>query len=320
VAVTITLFIAALMLSVTSGMLNLWRRSQAATTQATTAKQVFDLLEQDLQAAVYRRDANRWLAVDIIDTPAGLANHGWLTGTGRMKPAHGGSLLPLPEADAQGNTSLARARFGLSGSWLRFVSTSIESGGSLPAVIAYQVVRRPVYGTPIVSNPAPVRYSLYRSVTSAADTLATGYDVTANGYASLGNTPPSSANAFREPRNVMNPSHANLLASNVVDFGIWLHVRNADGSLRLIHPSATGGASHQAIGNSAAFDSRYPEVAEVMIRIMTEEGMTLLEAIEANRVTGRPPTYATDAAWWWGVVEANSRVFTRRIEIKGGAL
>ena len=95
VAVTVTLVVAGLMLSVTSCVLNLWRRTQAGHTQASTAKQVLDLLEQDLQSAVYRRDARRWLAADIIDSPAGLANHGWLaTAIGPMRPAGGGSLLP----------------------------------------------------------------------------------------------------------------------------------------------------------------------------------------------------------------------------------
>jgi prepilin-type N-terminal cleavage/methylation domain-containing protein len=320
VAVTITLLIAGLMLSVTSGTLALWRRSQSANTQAITAKRVFALLEQDLQAAVHRREAGHWLAVDIIDTPAGLANHGWLVAAARMKPAAGGSLVPLPPADAQGKIHLTAARFGLSGSWLRLVTTHVESGGSLPTVVAYQIARRPFTGAPVAANPGPARYSLYRSVVGNEVTLANGYDVTAAGYASASNTPPAASNAFREARNVMNPSHANLLAPNVVDFGVWLRVRNPDGSLRLIHPAAAGDTSHRAVGNSTTFDSRYPEVADVMIRIMTEEGMMLLQALETNRVAARPPEYATDAEWWWGVVAANSRTFTRRIEIKGGAL
>lgn len=54
-----------------------------------------------------------------------------------------------------------------------------------------------------------------------------------------------------------------------------------------------------------------------MIRILTEEGASLLEAIESDRIPLRPPQYGSDAGWWWGVVEAHSRVFTRRIEIKG---
>lgn len=321
VAVTITLVIAGLMLTVTTNVLNLWRRSQAGHTQATTARQVFDLLEQDLQSAIYRRDPNRWLAVDILDSPGSMANHGWLFGAGLMKPANGGSLLPLPPVDASGSRSLQNARFGLSGCWLRFLATNVESGGSLPTVIAYQIARRPITGDPVVTNSAAVRYSLYRSAISNSDTFAAGYDVTTSAYSSPGNNPYSaSSTLYRTARNVMNPSHANLLASNVVDFGCWSYIRNPDGTLLRIYPAAAGDSSHQAIGNSTSPDTRYPEVVDVMIRILTENGATLLEAIEANRIPVRPPQYGTDAEWWWGVVEAHSRVYTRRIEIKGVGL
>jgi len=320
VAVTITLVIAGLMLAVTTNVLDLWRRSQASHAQATAARQVFDLLEQDLQSAVRRRDANRWLAADILDSPGSLSNHGWLLGPGVMKPANGGSLFPLPAPGTSGERLLQDARFGLSGSWLRFVTTNVESGGSLPTVVAYQVTRRPVTGDPLATNPAAVRYSLYRSAISSHDTFAAGYDVTSSGYASTTNNPAgASSTAYRAARNVMNPSHANLLAPNVVDFGCWLYVRNPDHTLRRIYPAGPGDTSHQAIGNSTANDTRSPEVADLMLRILTEEGATLLEAIETGRVP-RPPAYGTDAEWWWGVVGANSRVFTRRIAIRGGAL
>ena len=58
-----------------------------------------------------------------------------------------------------------------------------------------------------------------------------------------------------------------------------------------------------------------------MVRLLTERGATLLAEIEsgAGRVT-RPPAYASDAEWWWAVVEANSRVYVRRVEVKGRAL
>lgn len=321
VAVTITLVLAGLMLRVTGSLLNLWRRSQAGHTQAITAKQVFDLLEQDFHSACYRRDNNRWLAADIIDSTGGLANHGWLISPGVMKPANGASLLPLPPPEANGSRPLASARFGLSGVWLRFVATNVESGGSLPAIVAYQMARRPVTGDPVTTNPAPVRYSLYRAAISNAETFANGYDVTSANYASTSNSPSSAGSTlYRTARNVMNPSHANLLASNVVDFGCWLYLRNPDGTLQRIYPSADGDLSHQAVGNSLALDSRYPAVVDVMVRILTEEGASLLDAIESNRLSNRPPTYGTDATWWWAVVEANSRVFVRRIEIKGTAL
>jgi len=319
VAVTITLVLAGLMLTVTTNVLNLWRRNQASHTQAVTGKQVLDLLERDLQSALYRRDANHWLAADIVDNPPGLANHGWLIGPGLMKPANGGSLRPLPAADAMGAYRLTEARFGLSGLWLRFVGTNVESGGSLPTVIAYQVVRRPVTGNPLATNLAPVRYSLYRSAIGTDDTVANGYDVTSSAYGSTNNTPSSAmSTAYRSPRNVANPSHANVLASNVVDFGCWLYVRDSTGELQRIYPAVAGDLSHQVVGNSRSNDSRFPEVVDVMVRILSEEGASLIEAIEAGRVN-RPSTYNTDAEWWWGVVEANSAVFVRRVEIKGVA-
>ena len=319
IAVTITLIIAGLMLTITTNALELWRRQQAAQAQAASARQILDLLERDLQTAIHRRDGNRWLAADILDSGGALANHGWLIGPGLMKPDNGGSLLPLPPADASGGRRIEDARFGLSGVWLRFVATNVESGGSLPTVVAYQVARRPVIGDVTPGNPAPVRYSLYRSAVSNAETLANGYDVTASAYGSTSNTPTSAlSTAYRQSRNVTNPSHANLLASNVVDFGCWLYGRGAAGELVRIYPSAAGDLSHQAIGQSAANDTRFPEVADVMVRILSEEGASLIEAMERGRVV-RPAEYPTDAAWWWGVVEKHSAVFVRRIEIKGSA-
>lgn len=319
VAVTITLLLAGLMLAVTTNVMNLWRRQQAATTQAITARQVLDQLERDLQSAIHRRDPNRWLALDVLDDLASLSNHGWLSGPGRMKPANGGSLRPLPPPDPGGVRHLEDARFGLSGAWLRLVATNVESGASLPTVVAWQLVRRPVTGNPVANNPAAVRYSLYRSVVAADDALAAGYDVTAAAYGSSNNDPSSATStAYRQPRNVTNPSHANLIASNVVDFGCWLYVHDAGGGLRRVYPAAEGDRSHHAIGQAAASDTRFPAVADAMVRILSEEGATLVEAMEAGRIT-RPAEFADDAVWWWSVVEAHSAVFTRRIEIKGGA-
>jgi type II secretory pathway pseudopilin PulG len=320
VAAAITLLIAGVMLSVTAGTLGLWRRSQSAHAQAAAARQVFDLIEQDLHAAVHRRDATCWLAIDILDTAAGLANHGWLLGAGNVKPGNGGSLRLLPPADGDGRRRLIDARFGLSGCWLRFVTANIEAGGTLPVVVAYQVARRPITGDPVAGNPAPIRYSLYRTAAGNVDTLGNGYDVTSPRYDSPDNRPFSAlSSAYRNARNVTNPSHANLLASNVVDFGVWLYVRNSDGTLRLIYPSGAGDLSHHFVGNGVAPEARFPEVADVMVRIFSEEGAAMLEALETGRGAQRPAEFAGDAAWWWNVVETHSQVFIRRIEIKGEA-
>ncbi len=319
VAVAITLVIAGLMLTVTSQVLGLWQRTQGAHAQAATARQVFDLLERDLQAALPRSDATCRLAVDILDSEISLANHGWLFGALPLKPADGGSLRPLPDPDANGLQQMRDARFGLSGTWLRFITTNVESGGSLPTIVAYQLVRRPVTGEPLATNPAPVRYSLYRSVVSPEETFANGYDVLSPAYGSTSNTPSSAlSTAYRLPRNVSNPSHANLLAGNVVDFGCWLYRRTSDGELVRIYPGTSADVSHHATGQSTLDESRFPVAADVMLRVLSESGAAVLEAIETGRVQ-RPPEHATDDAWWWAIVEANSSVFLRRIEIKGVA-
>lgn len=319
IAVTLTLALAAAMLKVTIDVLGLWQRSQSQHTQLTAAKQVLDTLERDLQAAVWRRDATKSFAVEILDTPGSLANHGWLFSTGPMKSANGGSLLPLPPDDpGEGIPLLENARFGLSGTWLRFIASNVESGGTLPVLVAYQIARRPVTGDTTAANPAPSRYSLYRTAVSTTETFSQGYDVTSGNYSSNSNTPPIiSSNRLRA--NVMNPSHANLIASNVVDFGCWLYRRNADGSLVRIFPSGAGDVLHIAQGDSSADATRYPDVVEVLLRVVSDQGATLLEGMENGRVV-RPAQFASDADWWWSVVEANSVVVTRRIELKGGAL
>jgi hypothetical protein len=59
-----------------------------------------------------------------------------------------------------------------------------------------------------------------------------------------------------------------------------------------------------------------PEVVDVFVRIMGDAGAAVLEALEAGRLV-RPSHFATDADWWWSVVEENSRVYVRRIQIEG---
>ncbi len=317
VAVTITLVLAGLMLAVVTGTLNLWARTQDEFATSAQARLALDLVERDLHAAVFRQDGGTWLAVDVSNAPAALANHGWLL-SAATKPATSESQRLLPDPPAGGAPRIADARSGLSGAWLRFVTTNVESGGSLPVVVAYQIARRPVSGAITTASPAEVRYELFRSAVSADKTFTGGNDVTAPGYASASPTPA----ATRASATVTNPSNADVLAVNVVDFGVWLYVRDATNGLRRIFPADNSDTAHAAHDTGSAPDgTRFPEVADVMVRLLTERGATLLAEIEsgAGRVT-RPPAYASDAEWWWAVVEANSRVYVRRVEVKGRAL
>lgn len=317
VAAAITLALSGVMLAIVTNVLRVWARSQSAQTAALAARQVFDAIERDLQGAMCRPDGTCWLALDVIDTEAGLAGHGWFLPATRGKPAHGGSLRLLPLAEG-GIPTLARARFGLSGGWLRFIATNVETGGGRPVAVSYRLARRPLSGDPVPGNPAPVRYSLYRSAVSAVDTFSLGYDTRAAGYGSSTNFPTNAlSSAFRQPRNLTNPSQANLLARNVVDFGCWLYGRNGGSALVRVFPSAANDLEHHAVGGSAAEAALFPVAADVFVRLLTESGARQLEAIERGALA-RPVEHGTDADWWWAVAEANSEVFIRRIHLKGG--
>ncbi len=318
VAAAITLLLAGLMLTITTGTLKLWQRTQDRFSSSTQARLALDLLERDLQAGVFRADGVKtWLAVDVLNSSATLLNHGWQAAS-QMKPATVESQRVLPASVNGPDLVLTDARFGLSGAWLRFITTHVETGGSLPSAVSYQIVRRPVSGpNNFPTNPAQVRYTFFRSAVAADTTFATGYDVVVAAYGS-GTSAPSVA---RAAATLMNPPLSDALAVNVVDFGVWLYVRDNSGALRRIFPADNSDLAHAARDAGSATDTnRYPEVVDVMLRILTDEGARSIDAMEqGSGALTRPPEFLNDAEWWWGVVEANSRVYVRRIEIKGPA-
>jgi len=314
VAMTITLILAGLMLAVLTNTLRLWQRTQEDFSASSSASLALDLIERDLRAAVFRKDGGTWLACDVIDAPALLAPHGWLIQTG-MKPAGTESRRLIPEPVDAATPLIANVRFGLSGAWLRFLSTNVETDGSLPMAVSYQIVRRPVSGAVASSNPAETRYTLFRSAVGSDATFATGNDVTAPGYAGISTTP----SASRNPKTLMNPNSSDALATNVVDFGVWLHLRNSDGTLRRIFPADNDDLVHAARDSGGAADpNRFPEVVDVMVRILSDQGADLISEMETGGAhLNRPAQYESDAAWWWGVVESHSRVYVRRIVLRG---
>ncbi len=318
VAVTITLVLAGLMLAVVTNTLGLWHRTQDIASTGTQAKLTLDLLARDLQAAVFRKDGGTWLAVDVINSAPALTTHGWLVAPGPIKPGTAESQRLLPEAPAGSTPFIGAARFGLSGAWLRLVTTNVESGGTLPVAAGWQIARRPVSGSISAGNQAEVGYTLFRAAVSPENTFASGNEMTAPAYASASITPAAPRGAMT----LANPNGTDAIATNVVDFGVWLYVRDDAGSLRRIFPRDENDLVHAAHDDGAAPEaSRFPDAADLMVRILTGQGAVMLAEMESGRSRiARPAAYSSDAEWWWGIVEANSRVYTRRVEIKGGAL
>ncbi len=58
--------------------------------------------------------------------------------------------------------------------------------------------------------------------------------------------------------------------------------------------------------NATQASTRIPHVAEITLRVLTDEGATLLSNYEAGRIEGD----------WWEIVEAHSKLFTRRVVLR----
>ena len=314
VAVVITVGLAVVLLSVTVNALNLWRRAQDAFTGDVEAKLALDLITRDLQGALFAESGGAWLAADVISAPSILSAHGWQI-TGTIKPSGAESLNLLPPDEAGIPAVITQARFGLSGAWLRFATTNVETksagnpAGSAPVVVSYQIARRPLSGAVSAGNPAAVRYTLFRSAVANDSTLIAGFDVRSSTFSSTIVSFP----AARAPRSITNPSSGDAVASNVVDFAVWLYRRDGSGALQRIFPATETDFSHASV-----LAAEFPDVADVMLRVLTDEGARMVETIESGNGGLVRPSALTESLWWWSVVTAHSQVYSRRIDLKAG--
>jgi type II secretory pathway pseudopilin PulG len=217
--------------------------------------------------------------------------------------------------------------------------------------IAYQITRRRVG-----SASAPYTYQLFRSevrpfgsngATNGRSTFAHGYDLFSTGYNNSAdpagpNDQSSGGSGLGDAGVIRLPRGEYVIGNGVIDFGvrIWVHdTDDADGDndraelveafpvdrrvnntavRRVFAATINAARTHPNIalpsGNFTAAQSSYgyPAVAEVMVRILTPEGVEILQSYEQD-----PARYGgATAGKWWELAEANSRVFTRRVEIR----
>ena len=334
VAAVLTALLAALVLTAVSGVMNHWNRLTGRLGAAAPARLALDQLAQDLEGAIFRADGNVWLAVTVL--PDTALSGQWKTAavTAQGKP---GNMHPRTLNLAA--PSLAAARFGVAGVWLRFFTTKPDINASVadlsaPVAIGYQIIRQNVTSSPTSEQ----RYMLFRAEVrrtrtagGAPGTFEAGYNLDP---AATPATPYMTASGTAgDPGNLLRPPLGAALADNVIDFGARLY-RREGGDLRLIFPArpAAFGASpvngvltsavppsaetqHLACGITPAASDYYrqtfPDAAEVMIRVLTDEGARLIAAFEAGRL--QPPSGVTPADYWWTLAEAHSEVFTRHI-------
>lgn len=348
VAVGVTAVLVTLMVTITINLLNAWNRSSGRLATNATARLVLDQLSQDLSGAIMRRDGNVWLAATIQDNPGGGFAQGFANVTDRnwstsQKP-NANSSSPSFRLDEPRTEDL---RFGKMGVWLRFFtvqpdSNSVDGSGnpqlqniSAPRAVSYQIVRRNL-GT---ATAPQFSYQLFRAevrpyhstaATALRSTFAIGYDLYTTAAAAYNHT---SSVGDKEPGNIRNPTIAQLIGNDVIDFGLRLFERDNTGALREIFPvDRRGGSptipSSVPVSFAASSDTTktlsvsnapestptygFPTEAELFIRVLTPEGVRLIQALEAGN--------ATFADSWWDIAEKHSQVYTRRVEIKARPL
>jgi len=336
VATAVTALIAGLMITVIVNVMGAWRRSTDSLQTNSQAKVALEYLAEDLGIAIMRRDGRAWLVATVQPDQTGAGDAGGSIGTwaasggGTLKPGWLGPGTPTSSLDLlPASGRLEDYRFGMAGVWLRLICGISDSNASnlqqtsAPRAVAYQIVRHPLSSS---STASATRYSLFRSevrpfhdtaASQAASTFVNGYDLNAVAYTTATTTNLADAGNIRRPRREV------LLANNVVDFGVRFFTRDATGNLVLVFPTsntnrgfavttdttlAPGGSS---FGYGGSMTYGFPDVAEVFVRVLTEEGARRIEALESGKLPGLD---------WWTIATANSQVYTRRIVLNARPL
>jgi len=352
VAAALTAVLAGFVITIVSNVAGFWTRTSGRLSAEVQARLVLDQLALDLSAARFQDDGNVWLAANIVNASS---NSGlWVNAltVNNVKPNNTTSLV-------LGSASIKDDRFGLAGVWLRFFTTSRGTNTaatpttiSAPVAVGYQIIRR---YTAVTTTNLNTAYLLHRAEVRPAATTGTaprpgvlesGYKITAAAY-TTSTASNNNGSTTGDPRTIQVPGTARLLdsviAENVIDFGIRAYVRDATatatGGLRAIFPVGSNGALTSATTSTRLLSSvpsstpasvlastgaqPFPDVVDVMVRILTDEGARLIAAYEAN-----PPTPAATALlpnvtvqqYWWQIALAHSQVFTRRIVVNAQPL
>ncbi|MFP4493728.1 MAG: type II secretion system protein J [Puniceicoccaceae bacterium] len=285
VATAVTVMIVGLMITMVSNLLTAYNRSSGALAAQSQAGLVLDSLATELESLVVRDSDEVMLAATIREDPSEMK---WGES---LKPEEINIESVEPGDRFDRLEPIEDQRFGKGGVWLRFISSAPSMARDPDAgvrAIGYNLALDGVTD----GSDAPLQYMLYRVEVPAEDTFDNGYDLS-------------------DPSNptvpiLASPDESDIIAGNVVDFGIRFFEISRDpddlGQRGLLFPMGPDDLEYLASGTGPEF---YPDVIEVMVRILTPEGERLLEALRDDNITGD----------WWDIVIENSEVYSRVIKI-----
>ena len=354
VAVSVTAVLSGMLLLISRQVLETQSVSSAELERNQIAHFVLDQIQEDLQCALYRNDGNVWMAMSLLNESGNSGSwieakkaKSPLNSLRIIESDWPSDALQDAEIDSLGQGPFAKSRFGLAGTWLRFFTQSPEldpqaKGDGAARAVSYQIIRYGITG----SSNSRKRYHLFRSDVSAKNTFEAGYnlhpenDTWYGSDASNISVDPNFLGTPRVPSTLINPvieeggdylPTSFSLATNIIDFGIRAYHLEKNsfgtGNLVQIFPPidqdssgnllaeeflATSHIPYQVITDPTFY--LFPDVVDVMVRVLSEEGARILESFENGDF---PNMEEVD---WWSIAEEHSKVYFRRIKIYGSGI
>lgn len=334
VATSVSIVVLGLLIAVVSNVTGAWTRTTGNLQTDNQAKLILDQLTTDLQSAILRNDGALWFAASLqgIQVGTGDAAIPGAVYTNTNTKTKGGPPTAASYVVNPPGRQVADYRFGHAGVWLRFFTRPTDAGTSVatqstPRAVSYQIGRVPLGG-----NVDDLRWVLFRSEVTSTNTAATGLDLSDpnSAYNTAG------GGVVGAPGNIRTPvGIPNYLGVNVIDFGVRVFQRNAQGVEVLSFPSVGttpdtrrsflgtsnstlpdpyAGALPLGVQNQASFGM--PSSVEVIVRILTPAGADQIQALESGKIP-LPPGLSNEEyeEYWWNLALSNSRVFSRRVTL-----
>ena len=300
-ALGVTAVIGYFFISIGSDFVIAWDHVGDSVARETEARGALDTIARDFESAFFREGDDVMFAVDVLGDDSGAK---W----------EGGAERPISD----GFDSVLH-QYGWAGSWVRLFTAAPSFNA-----VGYRIIR-----TTIKDQVGEPRYMLYRNVATLKDTIEvadTALAASSTKVFDFNNDMYLDGEGY-----VLGMDRGNILAVNVVDFGVRLYIYDsseggdpsgddAPDGLRLIFPedgssglaSSIEGLTHRGSTYlGTAYVNRYPDVVEVFMRVLNQNGADeLLEMEEAG-----------DNTLWEETVKKNSRLYRRYITVggKGGA-
>jgi prepilin-type N-terminal cleavage/methylation domain-containing protein len=354
VAVAVTGLLSGMLLTISSQVLNTQSKSSGQLETNLIAQSVLDQIQEDMQCALFRNDGNIWMALSILEDEensgfwASAVQKKPPESSLRIfkSDTTESENMNEPEVpDNLGQLPFELSRFGVGGVWMRFFTQApelgnneeINSGGA--RAIAYQIIR---YGLTASKSSAP-RYQLFRTDVTAKNTYAAGYDLHPDGpYGDKSGEvnivePDTPRNHTLLEKPILEsgddqPATAFSIGSNIIDLGVRAYLveysSSGTGNLIQIFPPISPASPGNMISNvfyatsNLSLDyspnpppyNKFPDVVDIMVRVLTLEGANKLEAFESGDIP------ETDSVNWWSIAEENSDVYFRRVKIYGSGI